>query len=159
MLNRLTPLILAACLIAAAPAHAADASAIIKASALRHGVPVWLAMAVAQRESGRQCGRVGKLKERGPMQVLPSTARALGYPGIGRKSCARQTDAGMLHLAKCFKSARGNAWRAAACHNGGPGMLTRKRIPAVVQRYANAVVPKSRAARATITTRGAQNDR
>ena len=57
------------------------------------------------------------------MQILPSTARTLGYPNIRGSSCATQVNAGMKYLAYCVKVSRGNLYNAARCYTGGPGVL------------------------------------
>lgn len=122
---------------AAAPAFG-DASHLVVSSAKRHGVPVGFALRVAKHESGLRCGRVGSSGERGPLQILPSTARALGYKNIRGASCATQTEAGMKHLAICWHKTK-NKWRAAACHNQGLSVAYGHRVSRSAARYANAV--------------------
>lgn len=128
-------------LAATAPAVAAasDATGLVTQMARKHGVPVGFALRVARVESGVKCGRVGKAGERGPLQILPRSAKGLGYRNIARAGCAAQTSAGMKHLAACYRKAGGNHFRAAACHNGGPGVLRWKRIPKAIQAYARKV--------------------
>lgn len=118
-------------------AHA-DAKHLVISSAKRHGVPVNFALRVAKVESGVKCGRVGSSGERGPLQILPSTARSLGYKNIRGTSCATQTDAGMKHLAICWRKTR-SAWRAAACHNQGISVAYGHRVSKSAARYANLV--------------------
>jgi soluble lytic murein transglycosylase-like protein len=125
--------------IATSAAQAKDATGIVKQMASRHGVPQSFALRVARVESGVKCGRVGAAGERGPLQVLPRTAAGLGYKNIRSASCATQTSAGMKHLAICYRGAKGNQFRAAACHNGGFGVLRWKRIPKSIQAYARKV--------------------
>ncbi|GLK77573.1 hypothetical protein GCM10008171_28270 [Methylopila jiangsuensis] len=64
----------------AAPDEAAIRRLIVAAAA-EHGVPAELAEAVAEVESGFNPKAVGGVGEIGLMQVLPSTARMLGYRG------------------------------------------------------------------------------
>lgn len=116
----------------------ADAKPLVISSAKRHGVPVEFALRVAKVESGVQCGRVGSSGERGPLQVLPSTARSLGYKNIRAASCATQTDAGMKHLAICWRKTK-NKWRAAACHNQGISVAYGHRVSKRAAKYANKV--------------------
>jgi soluble lytic murein transglycosylase-like protein len=116
----------------------ADAKPLVVSSAKRHGVPVEFALRVAKVESGVQCGRTGAAGEKGPLQILPSTARALGYKNIRAASCATQTDAGMKHLALCWKKTR-NLWRAAACHNQGISVAYGRKVSKAAARYANKV--------------------
>lgn len=125
--------------IATSAAQAKDATVIVKQMASKHGVPQSFALRVARVESGVKCGRVGRAGERGPLQVLPRTAAGLGYKNIRKASCATQTSAGMKHLAICWRGAKGNQFRAAACHNGGFGVLKWKRIPKSIQAYARKV--------------------
>lgn len=120
-------------------AYAADATGIVKQMARKHGVPQSFAIRVARVESGIKCGRIGRAGERGPLQILPRTAAGLGYKNIRKASCATQTSAGMKHLAICYRGARGNQFRAAACHNGGFGVLKWRRIPKSIQAYARKV--------------------
>ena len=125
-----------------ATAYAADATRLVTAEAKRQGVPVAFALRVARVESGVQCGKIGKAGERGPVQILPRTAAALGYHGIDKSACARQTAAGIRHLAICLQKGR-SLHRAAACHNGGFGMLGRRNWPKSVRRYVSKVVPQN----------------
>ena len=131
--------IVAAMLAFPVPVMAADATNIVKQMARKHGVPQSFALRVARVESGVKCGRVGAAGERGPLQVLPRTAAGLGYRNVRSASCATQTSAGMKHLAICYRGAGGNQFRAAACHNGGFGVLKWKRLPKSVQAYARKV--------------------
>ena len=119
-------------------AMAADAHHLVKMEAKRQGVPVSFALRVARVESGVKCGRTGTAGEKGPLQILPRSAAGLGYRNIGKAGCATQTRAGMKHLAVCWRGANGNAARAAACHNGGFGMLKRK-WPKSVKAYVRKV--------------------
>jgi soluble lytic murein transglycosylase-like protein len=116
----------------------ADAKPLVISSAKRHGVPVEFALRVAKVESGIRCGRVGAAGERGPLQVLPSTARSLGYKNIRAASCATQTDAGMKHLAICWHKTK-SKWRAAACHNQGISVAYGHRVSKRAAKYANMV--------------------
>jgi soluble lytic murein transglycosylase-like protein len=126
-------------LISTIPASASDAHNYVVASAAKHGVSKAFALRVAKIESGVQCGRVGRAGERGPLQILPATARGLGYKNIRGASCRTQTDAGMKHLAICYHGARGNWFRAAACHNAGFAALKWRKYPAGVKGYARKI--------------------
>ena len=118
---------------------ASDATRLVEASARKHGLPVEFALQVAKKETGVQCGKVGSSGERGPLQILPSTARQLGYKNIRKASCAEQTDAGMAHLAECYRGVGGNRWYAAACHNQGFSAISGK-VRKRAKRYANSVM-------------------
>lgn len=122
----------------ATPEVHADAKPLVISAAKRHGVPVHFALRVAHVESGVKCGRTGAAGEKGPLQILPSTARGLGYKNIRAASCATQTDAGMKHLAMCWRKTR-NLWRAAACHNQGISVAYGRKVNKRAARYANKV--------------------
>lgn len=108
------------------PAAASDATSLVSSAARRQGVPVSFALKVARVESGVHCGKHNASGASGPLQVMPRTARALGYRGnIRRASCYVQTEYGMKHLALCYRGARGNQRVAAACHYQGVSALHR----------------------------------
>lgn len=68
--------------------------AMVRASARLYAVPEGLAIAVARVE-GMSCHKVGRVGERGPMQVRPQTARGMGlYP----RTCGDWINAGMRYL-------------------------------------------------------------
>lgn len=138
MKNLIAATAVALALVVSAPVVLADAKPLVISSAKRHGVPVHFALRVAKVESGVKCGRVGRAGERGPLQILPSTAKGLGYKNIKGASCATQTDAGMKHLAMCWKKTR-NLWRAAACHNQGISVAYGRKVNRHAARYANKV--------------------
>lgn len=114
------------------------AEELVRRSAVRFGVPVDFALRVAKQETGIRCGLIGAAGERGPLQILPSSARGLGYKNIRSADCAKQTEAGMAHLAMCWREADGNRRAAARCHNGGIGRTWSKNK--AVNRYADAVL-------------------
>ena len=120
-------------------AFATDATRLVETSARKHGVPVEFALQVAKKETGIKCGEIGASGERGPLQILPSTARQLGYKNIRKASCEEQTDAGMKHLAKCYQGMGGNRWFTAACHNQGFSAIS-GRVKKQAKRYANSVM-------------------
>jgi soluble lytic murein transglycosylase-like protein len=121
-------------------AATSDASGLVRAAAAKHGVPASFALKVGRQESGNRCGLRGRHGEVGPLQILPATARGLGYKSIRSASCATQVDAGMKHLAKCYRGMKGDMWKAAACHNAGLGTIKSQRFPAYSRKYATAVV-------------------
>lgn len=131
--DRLLPLTLLGFLVSPS-AYGTDAEQLIRAAAVKHGVPVRFALAIATKESGIRCGVVGARSERGPLQVAPATAAWLGFKGITKASCARQIDAGMAALKFCFDHANGDKIAAARCHNGGHRMTYSKARS--VNRYA-----------------------
>lgn len=121
-------------------AKADDATDLVADAARRHDVPVEFALRVAEVESGISCGDTNRVSgATGPLQILPSSARALGFRGnIIRASCATKTEYGMKHLAMCYHGADGNRRRAAACHYQGASALNRMTVAGA--RYAAKVL-------------------
>ena len=109
----------------AASASATDATGLVRAEALRQGVPVSFALRMAHVESGVRCHNHNRRSTAsGPLQILRGTARSLGYRGdIRRASCAVQTHYGMKHLALCYRGAKGNQALARRCHQVGVSAL------------------------------------
>lgn len=106
-----------------ANAKANSVEAMVRAEAVRQGVPVSLALSVAKHESGFRCGAVGRHGERGVMQIKPSTARSIGYRGsaAGLNNCSTGIRYGMIYLRMAYKLSGGNTYRAAVMYNGGLG--------------------------------------
>ena len=126
---------------ASAQSYSNDATLIVRQAAIRHHVPVDFALSVARYETGGKggrCGLRGAAGEVGPLQILPSTARAMGYRGVVGATCEAQTDAGMAHLAYCYRKTA-TQWLAAACHNQGVSVAYGKSVKASARKYANAV--------------------
>ena len=113
----------------AASASAADATGLVRAEALRQGVPVSFALRMARLESGVRCHNHNRRSSAsGPLQILRGSARALGYRGnIRHASCATQTHYGMKHLAMCYRAANGNQALAKKCHQRGISAIYKKR--------------------------------
>lgn len=106
------------------PAHSSEATRYVKTYAQAMGVPVHFALRIAKIESGAKCGVHNRRSgATGPMQILPSTARTLGYRNIRSASCATQVQAGMKYLRYCIKVTHGNLYNAARCYNGGPATV------------------------------------
>lgn len=95
---------------------------LVQMSAQRHGVPVALAVAVSHVESRHRCNAVGAAGEGGPLQILPATARGMGYrgPASGLRNCGVGLDLGMRHLAMAWRKC-GTKAGAARVHNQGLG--------------------------------------
>ena len=90
---------------------AADSRNLIIAAAQRHGVPIDLALRVAEVESRCDCFARGDHGELGPMQIKPATARTIGYQGPDEalQSCSEGLEWGMRHLALALQ--RGGVWK------------------------------------------------
>jgi hypothetical protein len=125
-----------------AASYSNDASLLVQQAAIRHHVPVAFALQVARQETGGKggrCGLRGSHGEVGPLQILPSTARAMGYRGVSGATCEAQTDAGMAHLAYCYQHTA-TKWLAAACHNQGASVAAGSKVTYAARKYANAVM-------------------
>ncbi len=89
----------------------------VKAQAL--GVPIQLALAVTNYESGGRCGMRGHAGERGAMQVLPQTARLVGVMG-NLYDCATGIEAGLRYLRVAMMMHARAGWCAvASAYNRG----------------------------------------
>jgi hypothetical protein len=93
----------------------ADTRSLIIVAAQRHGVPIALALRVAEVESQCDCWARGTHGELGPLQIKPATARLIGYqgPDYALQSCREGLEWGMKHLALALQ--RGGVWK----HNQG----------------------------------------
>lgn len=126
---------------ASAQSYSNDASLLVRMAAVRHHVPVDFALRVARQETGGKggrCGLRGAAGEVGPLQILPATARGMGYRGVASATCEAQVDAGMAHLAQCWRHFRVE-WMAAACHNQGHRTIQTGKFAKSAKRYAAAV--------------------
>lgn len=131
-------LLIAGLLVISTPALAESVPDMVRSEAIRQGVPVSLAMAIAKAESNFRCSAVGRGGERGVMQIKPQTARGIGYRGSpsGLNNCRVGIYYGMVYLRMAYKAAKGNVYRTALLYNAGLGSK-RKRSA-----YAEKVVKK-----------------
>ena len=130
--------VLLACLIAA-PAQALTTNAAVDNSgpsatrqlwlptiqheAALRGIPAALADAVAMVETGYNPGAVGSSGEIGMMQVMPATARQLGFTGATEELFQPATNIrlGVAYLARAWSLAGGNVCRALTKYRAGWG--------------------------------------
>jgi soluble lytic murein transglycosylase-like protein len=137
-------LILVATFVAfATAAHAGsngDAHRYVVEAAQKYRVSMNFALRIAQIESGTKCSAIGAHGEVGPLQILPSTARSIGYNNIRSASCQVKTEAGMKYLSICYHKAGGDWRKAAACHNAGEAALGWKNYPQRVHKYLRLVM-------------------
>jgi membrane-bound lytic murein transglycosylase B len=89
----------------------------ITAAANAAGVPAWLALAIAQRESGFDNNAVGSAGEIGIFQLKPSTAAQLG---VDPHDPVQNIAGGVAYLAQLLRTFGGDAQKAAAAFNCGP---------------------------------------
>lgn len=93
----------------------------VRKAAIKEGVPVGFALAVAEHESHFRCSAVGAANERGVMQIKPATARGIGYKGTtrGLNDCQIGIYWGMKYLRMAIEKAGGDLKRAAFLYNAG----------------------------------------
>ena len=81
------------------------------------------ALKLAKIESSFNCGAVGPRTRhgnaRGVLQVMPGSARALGYDPRRLNECQYGIAAGVAHMASCLKAGVRTHAQMAACHVAG----------------------------------------
>lgn len=100
----------------------------VAAEASRQGVPVNLALAVAKQESGFNPRAVSYQGARGVMQVMPGTARLLGFAGSTAQLHDPETNIrlGVMYLKQGLQEG-GPSWAVRRYHGGpNPRMHGRK---------------------------------
>lgn len=114
----------------------ASTSDLISAAAAKYNVPPFLALAVAQRESGLNQGAVGASGELGVFQLMPGTARQLG---VDPADLAQNVDGGVRYLSQMY--GQFGDWKTALeAYNGGPGNVSRGTVSSAAQGYADAIL-------------------
>jgi soluble lytic murein transglycosylase-like protein len=140
MISRLFAAVLAAAAVLtfSAPAFAGPYDAIISKYASSYGVPVSLAKAVVQVESGNRPNIRGKAGEIGLMQVKLSTARGLGFKGSAKALYNPDTNIryGMKYLAMAHKLGGKTTCGTILRYNAGHGA---KRMNPTSARYCTKV--------------------
>lgn len=83
------------------------------------------ALKLAKIESNYNCGAVGPRTRhghaRGVLQVLPSSAKALGYDASRLNECEYGTAVGVAHMDACIRAGVRTHAQMAACHVAGVG--------------------------------------
>jgi hypothetical protein len=96
------------------------------------------ALKLAQIESSYNCAAVGPRTRhghaRGVLQVLPSSARALGYDPSRLNECDYGVRVGIAHMAACIRSGVTTHAQMAACHVSGTAGWQRK-LSARAEKY------------------------
>jgi soluble lytic murein transglycosylase-like protein len=99
-------------------------------------VPV--SLRIAKLESGFDPNVVGPRTRHGHavglFQLLPSSARALGYSPSRLREAEYNTDAGIAHMRSCIASGVSTDWEMSLCHVAGP-MGWNRRLRKRSQRY------------------------
>lgn len=87
------------------------------------------ALRLTKLESGYRCHVLGPKTRHGravgPLQVLPSSAKALGVESL-HNDCKAQITAGILHMEKCLQVGAKTYNQIAACHVAGWGGWNKK---------------------------------
>lgn len=86
------------------------------------GVPAWLALRIAQRESSYNNSAIGSAGEIGIFQLLPSTAAQLG---VDPHDPVQNIAGGVAYLAQLLRTFGGDVQKAAAAFNCGPTCVAR----------------------------------
>jgi soluble lytic murein transglycosylase-like protein len=111
----------------AAPRRVPDARAhyrtLIEKEAAQAGLAPEIAEAVMAVESGFNAGAIGGVGEIGLMQILPSTARMLGFSGTLAELAVPETNIryGVTYLAKAWRLAGGDLCTAVMKYRAGHG--------------------------------------
>lgn len=94
----------------------------IEAAADKHGVPRHVLRSMARVESGHDSGAVSKKGARGEFQIMPETARELGYKPEDMHDPQKGADAGARYVRKMYD--RFKDWDAAVeAYNAGPARV------------------------------------
>lgn len=116
-----------------------DHGAILDAAADKHGVPRTRLRAMARTESGGDAKSVSPKGARGVLQVMPATAKSLGYTPEDMHDPAKNADAGARYLRQMYD--RFKDWDTATeAYNAGPARVayrkkTGKALPAETRAY------------------------
>lgn len=105
-----------------APAPPPEVATAIHDSAQRHNVDEGLVQAVAWQESRYNTAAVSPKGARGPMQLMPGTARAMG---VDSSDTAGNVEGGVVYLSKMMNRYDGDTEKALAAYNAGPGAVDR----------------------------------
>ncbi len=97
--------------------------ALVRQEATRAGLPPDVADAVAEVESGYHPATIGAAGEIGLMQVMPATARMLGFAGTTSELAAPEINAhyGVTYLAQAWRLAGGDICTATMKYRAGHG--------------------------------------
>lgn len=104
-------------------AHDVSHRGLVKQEAQRAGLPFELADAVTEVESSYRPDTIGADGEIGLMQVMPATARMLGFAGSATELADPATNIhyGVIYLAKAWRLAGGDICTATMKYRAGHG--------------------------------------
>jgi soluble lytic murein transglycosylase-like protein len=133
-----------------------DARDHIDRAADKHGVPRARLRALARVESGHRKGAVSPKGARGEFQVLPSTARELGYTPEELHEPEKGAEAGAKYLRRMYD--RFKDWDTATeAYNAGPARVAHRRkkgIPLPAETREHAVRIRAEEAAEALRKRG-----
>lgn len=133
-----------------------DHGATLDAAADKHGVPRARLRAMARTESGGNAKAVSPKGARGVLQVMPATAKELGYTPEDMHDPAKNADAGARYLRRMYDRFRD--WDTATeAYNAGPARVahrkrTGEKLPGETRNYARKV--KAQEAGELLASRG-----
>ena len=105
-------------------------------AALKHGIDPSLAVAVHRQEYNPDQW-VSSAGARGPMQLMPGTARELG---VDPDDPQQNIDGGVRYLGQMLKAFGGDQVLALAAYNAGPGRVKAGTLPIETRRYTRDVI-------------------
>lgn len=123
--------------------HDDDVEGAIRRAAVRHGVPVRLALSVARTESSLKHLVISSTGAMGVMQLMPDTARELGV--TDPFDIEQNVDGGVRYLKQLLGAYRGNVRRALAAYNAGPARISKRgalTMPAETRAYVSRIVSR-----------------
>ena len=121
-----------------------DERAIVSDAARRNGVPVALALSVAHAESRFSPHAISHTGAMGLMQLMPDTAAELGV--LDAFDSDANADGATRYLRQLLARYRGDAHRAVAAYNAGPGRVPARGepvLPAETRHYVRTVLGAS----------------
>jgi len=134
-----------------APAARGDVQKIVARQAAQKLGPQWVdaALRIAKLESGFNCRATGPStrhgRAKGVMQVMPGSARGLGYNPARLHECEYGVAAGVAHMALCIKHGVRTTQEMARCHVAGVGGWNKKlnrNAERYKQRYAAMIIER-----------------
>lgn len=128
---------------AAVPSPRAGIQNLILQKAAQHGVEPWLALAVAEQESGLDPNATGEAGDGGLFQLTPDTASRLGVQNVYDPQ--QNVDAGVRYLKYLLEKYGGDVQKALTAYNGGEGNVDRNTISDAAKAYPAKVLARQAA--------------
>jgi soluble lytic murein transglycosylase-like protein len=125
----------------AAAAPTKSAQQVVREASVKHGVDFDFIQSVIKQESAGNANAVSRTGARGLMQLMPGTASQLGVSDSFNPE--QNVHGGTLYLRELLERYDGNAIKALAAYNAGPGAVDRyKGVPPYreTQQYVQRVV-------------------